>query len=84
MTEIERKFLVISEKVPPLSEGALVEQGYLVFQNPPAVPVELRIRRVNRADCFLTIKRGIAPIRLEVELSIAQDQFVQVAMPMLS
>jgi len=73
--ETERKFLVMADKTPSLQKGALIEQGYLVFQNPPEVPVELRLRRVNRADCFLTVKSGNAPARLEVELPIAPDQF---------
>jgi hypothetical protein len=30
--ETERKFLVIADKTPPLQQGALIEQGYLVFQ----------------------------------------------------
>jgi CYTH domain-containing protein len=73
--ETERKFLVMADKTPPLQKGALIEQGYLVFQNPPEVPVELRLRRVNKADCFLTVKSGNAPARIEVELTIAPDQF---------
>jgi adenylate cyclase len=73
--ETERKFLVIGDKRPPLREGALIEQGYLVFQNPPEVPVELRLRRVSGADCFLTVKSGKPPSRIEVELTIAPDQF---------
>jgi adenylate cyclase len=75
--ETERKFLVILEKVPRLLKGDLIEQGYLVFQNPPSVPVEVRIRRVNQADCFLTVKSGIAPSRLEIEWTIDHDQFAQ-------
>jgi adenylate cyclase len=75
--EIERKFLVVAEKVPPLPADALIEQGYLTFQNPPEVPVEVRIRRVNETDCFLTVKSGTAPTRLEIEFPIAPDQFLQ-------
>ena len=45
------------------------------FRNPPEVPVELRLRRVSGADCFLTVKSGNAPSRIEVELTIAPDQF---------
>jgi adenylate cyclase len=75
--ETERKFLVISEKLPPLPTGAFIEQGYLVFQDPPRVPIELRLRRVNRTACFLTVKSGTAPTRLEVELAIGPDQFTQ-------
>jgi CYTH domain-containing protein len=73
--ETEQKFLVIADKTPPLGEGALIEQGYLVFQNPPDVPVELRLRRVSGANCFLTVKSGNPPSRIEVELTIAPDQF---------
>ena len=69
--ETEQKFLVIADKTPPLGEGALIEQGYLVFQNPPDVPVELRLRRVSGANCFLTVKSGNPPSRIEVELTIA-------------
>ena len=73
--EIERKFLVIDDLRPPLQRGMLIEQGYLVFQNPPQVPVELRLRRVDQADCFLTVKSGNAPSRVEVELPVTPDQF---------
>jgi adenylate cyclase len=75
--EIERKFLVAADQMPPLGQGRLIEQGYLVFQNPPEVPVELRLRRVEEADCFLTVKSGSAPARVEVELPIAPDQFAE-------
>jgi adenylate cyclase len=73
--EIERKFLVVADQRPPLGGGRFIEQGYLVFQNPPAVRVELRLRRVDDADCFLTVKSSTAPTRAEVELPIAPDQF---------
>jgi len=63
--------------VPPLSVGALIEQGYLVVQNPPMVRVEVRLRRVNETECFVTIKSGIAPTRVEVETGITLDQFSQ-------
>jgi len=75
--EIERKFLVAADQMPPLGQGRLIEQGYLVFQNPPELPVELRLRRVEEADCFLTVKSGSAPARVEVEVSIAPDQFAE-------
>jgi adenylate cyclase len=75
--ETERKFLVVADQVPPLRNGAVIQQGYLVFQNPPEVPVELRLRRVDGADCFLTVKSGNAPARVEVELAIATDQFLE-------
>jgi adenylate cyclase len=73
--EIERKFLVIADHRPPLGGGRFIEQGYLVFQNPPDVPVELRLRRVDEVNCFLTVKSGTAPTRVEVELPIALEQF---------
>ena len=73
--ETERKFLVIADRAPSLQKGSLIEQGYLVSQNPPQIPVELRLRRVNKADCFLTVKSGNAPTRVEVELTIGPDQF---------
>jgi CYTH domain-containing protein len=31
---------VIAKQRPPLQPGALIEQGYLVFQDPPEIPVE--------------------------------------------
>ncbi len=37
--------------------------------------MELRLRRVDEADCFLTVKSGNAPTRVEVELAVAPDQF---------
>lgn len=73
--EIERKFLVVADQRPLPREGRLIEQGYLVFQNPPDVPVELRLRRVDQTDCFLTVKSGNAPSRVEVEFPVAPDQF---------
>ena len=73
--ETERKFLVIAEKAPPHPIGAFIEQGYLVFQN--QVPVEVRLRRVNESDCYLTVKSGKAPTRIEVEFVIKSDQFAQ-------
>jgi adenylate cyclase len=75
--ETERKFLVVAEKAPPLPTAVLIEQGYLVFQNPPEALVELRIRRIDEGDCFLTLKSGTPPVRLEVELSIGPEQFSQ-------
>src|SRR5260221_5430110 len=69
--------MVVADQVPPLRNGALIEQGYLVFQNPPEVPVELRLRRVDETDCFLTVKSGNAPTRVEVELAIVTDQFLE-------
>ena len=54
--EIERKFLVVGEQRPLLREGRYIEQGHLVFQNPPDVPVELRLRRVEETDCFLAVR----------------------------
>jgi adenylate cyclase len=75
--ETERKFLVVADQAPPLRNGAFIEQGYLVFQNPPEVPVELRLRRVDEADCFLTVKSGNAPTRVEVELAVAPEQFLE-------
>ncbi len=39
--------------------------------------MELRLRRVDEADCFLTVKSGNAPTRVEVELAIATDQFLE-------
>jgi adenylate cyclase len=75
--ETERKFLVVPDQAPPRQEGTLIEQGYLVFQNPPKVPVELRLRRVNRVNCLLTVKSGSAPTRAEVELAIAPEQFTE-------
>jgi adenylate cyclase len=73
--ETERKFLIIAGKTPPLHKGALIEQGYLVFQHPPEVPVEVRLRRIDETDCFLTVKSGNPPARVEVELTIGPDQF---------
>jgi adenylate cyclase len=75
--ETERKFLVLADRVPPLSAGALIEQGYLVVQNPPVVRVEVRLRRIDETECFLTIKSGNAPTRVEVETALTPDQFSQ-------
>jgi len=39
--------------------------------------VELRLRRVDETDCFLTVKSGNAPTRVELELAIVTDQFLE-------
>lgn len=50
-TEIERKFLVHLNKMPPLSGGKFIEQGYLNFE-----PEEIRIRITNREFALIIVK----------------------------
>ena len=68
MIEIERKFLVDKSKLPPLTDGYYIKQGY-IFDTETGI---LRIRQ--RADKFyLTVKsRNIGISRLEVEIEISK------------
>ena len=74
LMEIERKFLISSlpedlERYP----SAAIDQGYLT-STPEGV--EVRLRRKG-GDCFLTVKHGPGLSRIEVELSLAVEQFDQ-------
>lgn len=62
--EIERKFLVHAEKLPPMRDGQLMTQGYL--GHTPAV----RVRVINNIKAYLTIKGPGLLERAEFEYEI--------------
>ncbi len=67
--EIERKFLVNPERLPPLPEGTPIRQGYL-----PAICGTVRVR-IAGPEAFLTIKgptEGLS--RLEFEYPIPAEE----------
>ncbi len=64
--EIERKFIIDINKLPPLTNGYTIKQGYIQTENYTTVRV-----RIRNKDAFLTIKgknRGAS--RLEFEYPI--------------
>ncbi len=67
--EIERKFLVISEKFSPPDSGTRIKQGYIATQDLTVVRV-----RVAGDKAFLTLKganKGL--VRTEFEYEITQE-----------
>ncbi len=67
--EIERKFLVISEKFAPPDSGTRIKQGYIATQDLTVVRV-----RVAGDKAFLTLKganKGL--VRTEFEYGISQE-----------
>jgi len=65
-TEIERKFLVRAEALPPLPPGKRMTQGYLAFS--PVVRV-----RLSEGRAWLTVKgEGLAE-RPEVEIALRPE-----------
>ena len=68
MLEIERKFLVDTQKWLPTSRGEKIIQGYLSIDKKRVVRV-----RVNGAKAFITIKgetKGITRTELEYEIPV--------------
>jgi len=64
--EIERKFLVDTDKLPPLTNGYAIKQGYI--KTPDDTTLRVRIRD---KDAFLTIKgKSVGASRLEFEYPI--------------
>ncbi len=61
--EIERRFLVSENKLPSLTRGHLITQGYLVALDSPTDPI-VRIRVENKKS-FLTIKLFITELTKE-------------------
>ena len=49
--EIERKFLIDTDKLPPLTNGYAIRQGYIQTVDHTAVRV-----RIRDQEAFLTIK----------------------------
>ena len=72
--EIERKFLVDTKLLPPLRNGSLIRQGYLL-----ATPDKsIRLRLIDQS-AILTIKgptKGIS--RLEFEYAIPQSDALEI------
>lgn len=69
--EIERKFLVLQDKLPELPAPDALVQGYL--SDDPAVRVRLTVAPSGAESAFLTIKgRGLAT-RSEFEYPIPAD-----------
>jgi len=67
--EIERKFLVRGDELPPSTISAPLSQGYL---DPEAASVRIRL---SGDQCFLTIKGAVSGIsRLEYEFPIPPEQ----------
>lgn len=66
--EIERKFLVHADKLPPLPAPAELHQGYLVAD--PAVRVRLSVAPDGARSAFLTLKFRGGVSRPEFEYAI--------------
>jgi len=71
-TEIERKFLVDTSKLPPLTEPNIIKQGYI-----PAQDTTVRVR-LSDQKAFLTLKgktKGLT--RSEFEYAIPVDDAIK-------
>lgn len=69
--EIERKFLVHPEKLPPLSEGHVIKQGYI-----PSDGITVRAR-ISNDKAFLTLKgkaRGLSRSEFEYPIPMADAE----------
>ena len=70
--EIERKFLVIEELLPPLN-GVSIRQGYI--QNTPEKTVRVR---VTDDEAYITVKGTVSPTtRSEYEYKIPLDDGIE-------
>ncbi len=64
--EIERKFLIDTDKLPPLTNSYTIKQGYIQTVDHTTVRV-----RIRNQDAFLTIKgKSVGASRLEFEYPI--------------
>ncbi len=64
--EIERKFLIDTDKLPPLTNSYTIKQGYIQTVDHTTVRV-----RIRDQDAFLTIKgKSVGASRLEFEYPI--------------
>jgi len=64
--EIEHKFLIDTDKLPSLSNGYTIKQGYIQTADHTTVRV-----RIRNQDAFLTIKgKSVGASRLEFEYPI--------------
>lgn len=68
--EIERKFRVDADKVPPLGEGTRLRQAYVAVDG----DVEVRVRDKGGTH-LLTVKGGRGVERAEVEMEIDAASF---------
>jgi CYTH domain-containing protein len=69
--EIERKFLVVRDRLPPLPRGRRLVQGYLAQQ--PTVRVRIADDEAPDAKAWLTIKGPGLIDRPELEYTIPVD-----------
>jgi len=74
-TEIEKKFLVDTKKLPTLGDGKAIKQGYFPTSGSSVVRV-----RISDNDAFLTIKgenQGMSRLEFEyaIPLSDAEEMF---------
>jgi len=70
--EIERKFLLSGEPVPPAVLTEPIEQGYLAVTS---TGTEVRLRRIA-GQCVLGVKHGHGELsRIEVELPCTEAEF---------
>jgi CYTH domain-containing protein len=76
-SEIERKFLVGAD--PPIAgaSGRAIAQGYLAIAGKDGAPLEIRVRRIEAHDFFLTFKSSGGQTRTEIELPLTAEQFDQ-------
>ena len=65
--EIERRFLVHARRLPSLGEGRRYEQAYL------SASPEVRVRLIDGAAAYVTIKTGSGLIRGEYEYPIPPE-----------
>lgn len=71
MYEIERKFIVKKDKLPKLTNGIDIIQGYIIDSNDGVV----RVRKYGDIY-FLTIKlNNVGISRIEIEKEISKEEF---------
>lgn len=73
-TEIERKFLVYAPDVVLDWPEQFLEQNYLAIGEDHS---EIRIRNSGCDDCSLTVKKGTGLERMEAEIPITSQQYLE-------
>ena len=68
--EVERKFVVVDVPDLRVATGRRLRQGYLAQER----NVEVRVRVVDDAEAWLTVKAGRGLVRTEVELPLQLEQ----------
>jgi adenylate cyclase len=76
-SEVERKFLVGGNAPIAGAGGRAVRQGYLAIAGNDGAPLEIRIRRIEPDQFFLTFKSSGGQTRAEIELPLTAEQFDQ-------